>query len=413
MELKRFFDARPPKKPLDIILLWLLSVAGLWIVALVTVFFVPSSSPHSEVSEILFDAFQYIYYLGFVVWLWLPRKFPLWWFSAVALITIMLSSAQLGFLTFLCLVAYFDYQRHFAKQSFKYKQVNFLKTDRLIKNNNGQLLSKHILTQHHLPIWYQMLVRQKLYFQSTSKNGFNGPPLFVLADQENIRLIKVRLTPHQSLDTDFLSFDPHHKWDDEYKQYYLDGYHTFYALDLVYKSTEYRPSGLLIFIPAMRSFATYDQDHDDVYLYPKLKEHNFFKHLGACVSGQWNYRNQAFPLNEQEFVHLYRLSPWQHFTYVEEKENDPFINDSGFKLVLAEREMIFNDKPVLCVKRDAGGDWRFLAAPSETGNTRFEHINARRLIESDPALLETQDLMNGWVASREEVGGEWKRSKIS
>lgn len=317
MKLKRLLDASLPKKPIEVFVLWILISFGIFIPAIFLLILSSILSIQLEDLDALFSKFTFAYYFGIMAWLWWPRKFPLWWFGVVALIT-ALNSIPYGFMSFLFLLAYFDHKKHFAKQSFKCQQVEAIPADELIKNIYGQLLSRHALNQYYLPEWYQTLVKQKLYFKIVSKYFFNGPPHFVLADLNNIRLVKIVLTHYDSLDNDYLKLDPHHQWEEENRRYYVNGSYNFYALDLISESSDYDPSGLLIFIPAIRRFATYDNVHNDVYIYPKLTPQNFFKHLGAYVSGQWNYTNKRFPLNkDDELIHLYEIHPWKYFKYEE------------------------------------------------------------------------------------------------
>jgi len=302
-----------PKSILDAVLLWLLSAVG---AVILTLPFIHLSNTFNHINLVLdlwFVVAEYLYYGAIMFWLWRPRRFNLLWLTPV-LAGAYFIGPEISFVIFLVILVIVDHRTQHEKRFFYYKSGKPASVEKVIKDQVGQLVSKYSLTQFRLPMWYQALIQKPLAFHAHKSFGC-GPKYFALADYKSIRLIKVRLTPDESDDSNNLVMDPHKVWDEDWKTYMLEGHYSFYALSLVAESTDYEPSGLLVWIPKLEMFGTYDEEHRDVYVYPRVEQDSFLALVATYVSGQWHFRDQSFGLGEKDMLHLYRQKPWNYFDY--------------------------------------------------------------------------------------------------
>lgn len=70
-----------------------------------------------------------------------------------------------------------------------------------------------------------------------------------------------------------------------------------------------------------------------------------------------------------------------------------------------------NTRPVMLVCKE-DGDWQFLCGGEHDEDEIPRVVGINHLLDRDKTLYEVMDLEDGWEAEREEVGGEWKRSRI-
>jgi hypothetical protein len=75
------------------------------------------------------------------------------------------------------------------------------------------------------------------------------------------------------------------------------------------------------------------------------------------------------------------------------------------------KQIITDHAPILHVCHDnEDGGWQFLTGgDSETADAML--VALREIVEIDPSIMELADLPEGWQATRQYVGGPWKRTE--
>ncbi len=92
------------------------------------------------------------------------------------------------------------------------------------------------------------------------------------------------------------------------------------------------------------------------------------------------------------------------------KSKWPF-HDPPNVATITVRQIVEGGQPILLVARDAEeGGWQFLTG-GEFNMDDGMVVGLEEMWELDPTIAEVADLQPGWEATRERVGGPWKRRK--
>jgi hypothetical protein len=85
------------------------------------------------------------------------------------------------------------------------------------------------------------------------------------------------------------------------------------------------------------------------------------------------------------------------------------FSDSKSLGVITTSRVLDEGAPVLLVTHDADDEgWQFLCGTTnDPEDGRIVHLG--EMIKMDETLLDVADLPLGWMAERDEVGGEWTR----
>jgi len=119
----------------------------------------------------------------------------------------------------------------------------------------------------------------------------------------------------------------------------------------------------------------------------------------------WTDRNNKFPW-EQDFEEdlIYRQP-------LLDRNADFKFRESENLGIFTTRQWLELDQPILKVIHENDGDWQFL-----TGDPIIEEdcklVSLKEMVKRDKTLNEIFDLDYGEEAEREQVGGEWIRTKI-
>jgi hypothetical protein len=72
--------------------------------------------------------------------------------------------------------------------------------------------------------------------------------------------------------------------------------------------------------------------------------------------------------------------------------------------------VIHDGLPILLVSHDEEGDWQFLCGITDQVDDGAV-VSLGSILQRDSTLADLADLPQGWQASREAVGSDWKRSR--
>lgn len=83
-----------------------------------------------------------------------------------------------------------------------------------------------------------------------------------------------------------------------------------------------------------------------------------------------------------------------------------FLNPRGG--IFSLKGIVFDNKPVLHVTHDIGGDWQFLDL-NDADENEIVFVHSEHLLERDSTLKEVSDLPEGWHAWRINIESTWQR----
>jgi len=76
---------------------------------------------------------------------------------------------------------------------------------------------------------------------------------------------------------------------------------------------------------------------------------------------------------------------------------------------LTMRQVLDGSEPILLVAHDADDHaWQFIGS-SNAAVADARVVCLEEIVQHDPTVLEVADLLPGWQAVRDEVGGTWRR----
>ena len=89
--------------------------------------------------------------------------------------------------------------------------------------------------------------------------------------------------------------------------------------------------------------------------------------------------------------------------------NEPWPWDQAPNVAAVTVRSVLDGAPILVVSHDDDDDgWQFLDG-GEVDTEEARLIAMRRVLQLDPSLREVADLLPGWMARRDRVGGTWSR----
>lgn len=139
------------------------------------------------------------------------------------------------------------------------------------------------------------------------EGGQEGPTIIELRAASNLNTIDVEFwaeDTHTAITKDFFNNDPNRENDD--KMYRFTG------IDLVRQNDLYPSEGLLIWIPELTKFGTYDPEHQNLVVFPDAKPKDIFGNFGKYIAAQWQYGNDY--LVKCGNIYDY-YEPWKYFEF--------------------------------------------------------------------------------------------------
>jgi|GEM_PF-5362910 len=115
-------------------------------------------------------------------------------------------------------------------------------------------------------------------------SGQEGPTMIELRSASNLKTIEVQFWAddgHTVVTKKNFNHDPN-KENDE-KMYRLT------AIDLVRENDLYQSEGLLIWIPELKKFGSYDPEHQNLIVFPDAKPKDIYGNFGKFIAAQWQY----------------------------------------------------------------------------------------------------------------------------
>lgn len=112
--------------------------------------------------------------------------------------------------------------------------------------------------------------------------GQEGPEMIELRSASNLALINVEFwadDEHITMNRSFFENDPNKGIDE--KMY------RFKAVDLIRENDHYQSEGLLIWIPELKKFGTYDPEHENLLVFPDAKPKDIYGNFGKYIAAQW------------------------------------------------------------------------------------------------------------------------------
>lgn len=229
-------------------------------------------------------------------------------------------------------------------------------------------------------------------FKSISGN-FNGPSMIELRSASNLKLIDVEFgvdDEHIIVSNSFFMNDPN-KGDHErmYK---------FQAIDLIRENDLYQSEGLLIWIPELKKFGTYDPEHLNLLVFPDAEAKDVISNFGKYIEAQWSYG----PDYSIKCGNIYDyFEPWKYFSL---EETTPKFKDLNFKIAVIgalqalgyyceEAEKIQNDNA------DWDKDHEPIPAVLEFYTNleiKQEYLNEIEALQPDGGSICYQYLLNEW-----------------
>jgi len=100
-----------------------------------------------------------------------------------------------------------------------------------------------------------------------------------------------------------------------------DGYYNLQVVDLIEDVNDYESVGILVWIPEIKQFGTWDCDHGVLYVFKDISWSLVIKNIFTYVNTQWIYYGEmANKLKDQYQIHgIYDFcNPWEIWTFVEE-----------------------------------------------------------------------------------------------
>jgi hypothetical protein len=136
--------------------------------------------------------------------------------------------------------------------------------------------------------------------------------------------------------------------------------------------------------------------------------------------GMWYNQYREFPAIQLFWTDTGFKYPWEESFDPELALVQPLLyRELDFKFfaardtaAFAARQIFREDKPILLVERDEEGDWQFLTGePVAQEDTMI--VALEQVVKRDPTVNQLFDMNIGEMATREHVGGKWKRKPIT
>ena len=133
------------------------------------------------------------------------------------------------------------------------------------------------------------------------------PTMIELRSASNLQLIDIAFwanDEHIKSTKSFFEQDPNK--DNDEKMY------RFQAIDLVRANDLYQSEGLLIWIPALKIFGTFDTEHQNLVVFPDATPKDIINNFGKYIAAQWHYG--ADYLVKCGNIYDY-FEPWKYFAF--------------------------------------------------------------------------------------------------
>lgn len=137
--------------------------------------------------------------------------------------------------------------------------------------------------------------------------GVEGPTMIELRLASNLKLIDVQFWAEDEnirITNSFFNNDPN-KGNDK-KMY------KFQAIDLIRENDLYQSEGLLIWVPQLKKFGTYDPEHQNLVIFPEAKAKDIQGNFGKYIAAQWSYGPDY--LVKCGNIYDY-FEPWKYFSF--------------------------------------------------------------------------------------------------
>jgi hypothetical protein len=137
--------------------------------------------------------------------------------------------------------------------------------------------------------------------------GLEGPTMIELRSAANLKLIDLEFwadEEHIKITKSFFNNDPN-KGNDE-KLYQVQ------AIDLIRENDLYQSEGLLIWIPKLKIFGTFDAEHNNLVVFPDAKVKDIQKNFGIYIMAQWSY-GKDYLVKCGNIYDYYE--PWKYFNF--------------------------------------------------------------------------------------------------
>ena len=135
---------------------------------------------------------------------------------------------------------------------------------------------------------------------------------------------------------------------------------------------------------------------------------------------QWFYDYEAFPALQLFWTDKAGKFPWQQEFDKSYEFDQPMLDCKlSFKFfeprnvaVFVAKQIFKEGKSILCVvHNDNDGSWEFLTGDDVTGDDAMV-VCLEDVVKRDSSINELFNLPTGQIATREFVGGKWKREEI-
>jgi len=157
-----------------------------------------------------------------------------------------------------------------------------------------------------------------------------------------------------------------------------------------------------IFKRSRAEFLPVDERNIDYYFKAALNHYDKIKFSGLQLV--WTDRNDKFPWEdnfEEKFLHDQPLL---------DRNTDFKFREAKNLAVFTTRQWLDLDKPILRVVHETDGDWQFLTGDQMPGDIRL--VALEQMIVRDKTLNEVFDLDYGYSLDRDDIGGEWTKTKV-
>lgn len=138
----------------------------------------------------------------------------------------------------------------------------------------------------------------------------DAPTLVELRSSGNLKLIDIEFEAseaHIRISDKNLLADPNYDPENDSDKYYKTT-----AIDLIRRNDLYESKGLLIWIPALKAFGAYDEEHQDLIVFPDAKPADIQKDLGTYLEAQWSCGKNSIVKSGNVYDYY---EPWKHFTF--------------------------------------------------------------------------------------------------
>jgi hypothetical protein len=167
--------------------------------------------------------------------------------------------------------------------------------------------------------------------------------------------------------------------------------------------------------PDSQIVATFVIDVDGYVFFRAMEKKHYREYLGFA---RWFYDGDEFPVLQCVWPDKGHRYPWHPEASEPFRKRQPVLYDAEswrFQngrncAVITTKPVIHDGLPILLVSHDEEGDWQFLCGITDQVDDGAV-VSLGSILQRDSTLADLADLPQGWQASREAFGGEWKRSR--